>query len=131
MVPNPSIFDKIAQLGSGGARLPRWQPSVEECVLWLNEQGLTRTVHSFQSDPSRDPAMLLGPSRPVMLGVPIHRAERRHKVDLEELKKHYRGQGQGPRISGGSLDELLRELRDPAGAVRTLDTPSTFPPSAR
>ncbi len=96
MASNPSIFDKIAHLGSGGARLQKWQPSVEECVLWLNEQGLTRTAHSYHSDPSRDPAMLLGPGNPVMLGVPSHRAERRRKADLEELKKHYKGQAQGP-----------------------------------
>jgi hypothetical protein len=40
---------------------------------------------------------------------------------LEELKKHYKGQRQGARPSGELLDQLWGELRDPAGAVRTLD----------
>ena len=65
--------------------------------------------------------MLLGPRNPVMLGVPIHRAERRRKADLEELKKHYKGQAQGMRLSGELLEQLWKELRDPKGAVRRLD----------
>ena len=45
MSPGPSIFDRIAQLGSGsGRRFPRWQPTVEECVRWLCEAGLTQRL---------------------------------------------------------------------------------------
>ena len=129
MQPGSSIFDNIAQLNAGGvprggnragARVPKWQPSVEECVIWLRKAGLTRAAHSYQTDPLRDPGMLLGRGNPVKLGIPSHRAERRRKTELDSLKEHYRKQHQGTRPSQTNLDQLWKELKDPASAVRVL-----------
>src|ERR1039458_3341661 len=98
MATNPSIFDKIVQLGASvstfGHRLPRWQPSVEECVDWLETEGLTRAARSYQPDRSRDPAGLLGEGSPVAFGIPSHRAERRRKADLDAMKRHFKEQSQ-------------------------------------
>ena len=125
MATNPSIFDKIVQLGASvstfGHRLPRWQPSVEECVDWLETEGLTRAARSYQPDRSRDPAGLLGEGSPVAFGIPSHRAERRRKADLDAMKRHFKEQSQGLRPSNETMDRLWKELKVPAGAVRTLD----------
>jgi hypothetical protein len=120
-----SIFEKIAQLGAnagpGGVRLPRWQPSVADCVLWLREAGLTRDGHSLQPDPRRDPEGLLAPNNPLVLGVPSHRAERRRKTDLDFLKNQYKDRGRNPQPAGEALNNLWYELKNPASAVRQLD----------
>lgn len=125
MATNPSIFEKIVQLGSSvanfGYRVPRWQPWVEECVDWLEKEGLTRAGRSYQPDSSRDPAGLLASGNPVAFGIPSHRAERRRKADLDSLKRHYKEQNQGPRPSSEDMDRLCKELKDPASAIRTLD----------
>jgi len=86
-------------------------------VRWLETEGLTRPARSYQPDPSRDSAGLLGSGNPVAFGIPSHRAERRHKADLDDLKRHYKQQGQGPRPSNETMDRLWKELRDPAGGV--------------
>jgi hypothetical protein len=123
----PSIFEKIVRLEPkkaanvpSGHQRAKWQPSVEECVGWLEKRGLTRTGRSYQSDPSRDPASLLSPGNPITLGIPSHRAERKSKAELDYLKKHHTA-SQGSPPTGELLDKLWRELKDPAGAVRTLD----------
>jgi len=125
MQPGSSIFDSIAQLAASstrpGHRFPRWQPSVEECVRWLNKEGLTRAGQSYQTDQLRDPAGLLGQGNPVTLGIPSHRAERRRKTDLDSLRKQHKEQNQGSRLSEDDLDKLWRELKHPTGAVRMLD----------
>ena len=63
--------------------------------------------------------MLLGAGNPLTLGIPTRRAERWRKGDLDDLKKHYKGQSLRP--SDEALDRLWRELKNPAGAVRALD----------
>lgn len=125
MQASSSIFDSIAQLAVSstrpGHRFPRWQPSVEECVRWLRKEGLTRAGQSYQTNPLRDPAMLLGQGNPVALGIPSHRAERRRKAELDFLKKDYQEQNRGPRPSPDVLNKLWSELKNPATAIRTLD----------
>lgn len=125
METTPTIFDRIVGLGSGsrsfGHRAPRWQPSVEECVVWLEKEVLTRAGRSYQPDSSRDPAGLLASGNPVAFGIPSHRAERRRKADLDSLKQHYKDQSKGPRPSSEAMDRLWNELKDPAGAIRALD----------
>ena len=79
----------------------------------------TKAGHSYQPNPSRDPAKFLGAGNPLTLGIPTRRAERWRKADLDDLKKHYKGQSVRP--SAEALDKLWRELKDPAGAIRTLD----------
>jgi hypothetical protein len=96
MSPEDSIFEKIAQLGSGatlmGVRLPRRHPSVADCVQWLRHEGLTRDGHSLQPDPARDPAGLLDVGHPEVLGVPSHRAGRIRKADRDLLQQRYRAE---------------------------------------
>jgi len=83
MAPEDSIFEKIALLEVGatlmGVRLPRWQPSVADCVQWLRHEGLTRDGHSLQRDPARDPAGLLDIGNPQVLGI----SERREYINSE------------------------------------------------
>ncbi len=135
----PSIFEKIARLASDGplpdigsetlfseipsarsVRKQKWQPSsVEESIRWLQSECLTRTGRTYKSDPSRDPASLLDPA--VILGVPSHRSERRRKAELDQLKKKYKEQAEGQKLSQHTLDKLWSEYKDPSGAIRSLD----------
>src|SRR4051794_26683392 len=112
-----SIFDRITQLGSDartiGLRLPRWQPSVADCVSWLPQAGLTKDAHSLQHDRRRDPEGLLEVDNPVVLGVPSHRAERTRKAYRDLLQKHYKEQGRNPQPSGEALNSLWYELKNP------------------
>lgn len=123
MAATTSIFDRITQLGAGvtvmGVRLPLWQPSVADCVLWLQREGLTRDGHSLQPDPRRDPEGHL--SNPRVLGVPSHRAERTRKADRDRLQKLYIDQGRNFKLSGEGLNRLWYELKNPASAIRELD----------
>jgi hypothetical protein len=120
-----SIFEKIAQLGSisfsRGVRLPRWQPSVADCVRWLQQEGLTRDGHSLKPDPRRDPEGFLDLSNPRVLGVPSHRAERIRKADRDLLQKLYKEQGRNSKLSGEGLNRLWYELKNPASAIHELD----------
>lgn len=120
-----SIFDRIAQLGSNagfmGVRLPRWQPSVADCVQWLRREGLTRDGHSLKPDPKRDPEGLLDFRNPRVLGVPSHRAERIRKPDRDLLQQRYQEQGRNPKPSAEALNSLWYELKNPASAIRELD----------
>ena len=55
------------------------------------------------------------------LGVPSHRAEKRRKDDLDQLKKRYQERGKGPTLSAASLDKIWSEYKDPSRAIRSLD----------
>jgi hypothetical protein len=125
MAPEDSIFEKIAQLGSGatlmGVHLPRRQPSVADCVQWLRHEGLTRDGHSLQPDPARDPAGLLDVGNPQVLGVPSHRAGRMRKADRDLLQQRYRAERGKPQPSAEALNNLWNEWKNPAIAIRELD----------
>ncbi len=127
MTPEQSLFEKISQLNAGGvfmgAKLPRWQPSVADCVQWLREAGLTMEGHSLQPDPLRDPAGLLDLNNRRMLGIPSHRrqAGRLRKAERDALQKRYRELHGKDQVSPATLASLWNEYKNPDGAVRQLD----------
>lgn len=125
MGANLTLFERIVELGcrstQSAHRVSAWQPSVEECVFWLEKEQLTRPGRSFTPDSSRDPAGLLGSGNPVAFGIPSHRAERRRKADLDDLKRRHKEHHQAAPPSSQTMDRLWQEFKDPASAIRTLD----------
>src|SRR4051812_10251423 len=112
MMPEHTLFERIAQLNDGGvfmgARLPNWQPSVAHCVEWLKEQGLTREGRSLKPNPARDPSGLLDAHNQTALGVPSHRRQawRMRKADRDLLQKRYRDEHGRPQLSPQTLESL-------------------------
>jgi hypothetical protein len=116
------IFERIANLWtSAGSPLSRWQPSLEECVLWLDHKHLTRSVNTFQSDLSDGGSKVLSMGDRIQLGIPCQRAERRRKSDLDALKEQYNQSAKGTQPAPELLEAIWRELKDPKNAVRALN----------
>jgi hypothetical protein len=121
---SPSIFDRITNLESGiggGYRLPKWHPSVEASVQWLVHEGLTQDVSSLQTDPTRDPAMLLGPNSPMHWGIPANRSERKRKTEIDNLRRLRKDEKSEPQLTKTDFEGLWSEFKNPASAVMTID----------
>src|SRR5579864_1116855 len=104
------IFERITNLWtSAGSSLPGWQPTLEECILWLDHQHLSRSVNTFQSDLSNNGSKILSMGDRIQLGIPCQRAERKRKSDLDILKTQY---NQSARIQPAPelLEAIWQEL---------------------
>ena len=115
-----SIFQEIETLACSSAPSnPRakWQPSIGDCVCWLEAQGLTRSVDPYQIHVAENTPRL--PPAQIQLGLPCQRTEKSPKAVLEDLKKKYAQSYIAP--TGATLERLWRECKEPASAIRALD----------
>ncbi len=107
-----SLFEKIRQH-------PSAVPSVEDCLPWLEHEGLTRSVPSYQPPDSLNGDEVLPMGQRVLRGVPCQRAERWKKAELDDLKKRYKPSEGHP--SHAVLEAIWHEYKNPRSMVLSLD----------
>lgn len=125
MTTERTLFQRIADLGCAGstnmALQPRWQPSVEHCIEWLEVHKLTREVHTYQADCPPDAANLLAMGDRIQFGVPCQRAERIRKPELDALRKEYLAARKASTLTPAALNAVWKEYKDPRSAIKALD----------
>lgn len=125
MAAEPSLFQRITDLSCPRSKNrsldARWQPSVAQCVEWLELHHLTREVRTYQPPQSPSAENLLVMGDRIQFGIPCQRAERLRKADLDALRKQYLAEHKAPALSPAALDAVWKEYKDPKGAIKMLD----------
>ena len=108
-----SLYEQTTEANS-------WQPSVESCIPWLEEMGLTRECESYQPTATEDGTSLLEMGNRLQAGIPCHRAERKNKSQLDTLKRE-RKKRSDDIVSAESRRQIWNEYKSPREKVLALD----------
>lgn len=110
-----SLYEQITEANS-------WQPSVESCIPWLEEMGLTRKCESYQPATTEDGTSLLEMGNRLQAGIPCHRAERKNKSQLDMLRRNKEKESEEVWVpSPESLQHIWNEYKSPREKILALD----------
>src|SRR5690349_9547595 len=108
MATERSLFQRITDLScprsTNRSLEVRWQPSVEQCVEWLDLHHLTREVRTYQPPQSPGAENLFVMGDRIQFGIPCQRAERLRKPDLDALRKQYLAEHTASLLTPAALD---------------------------